>query len=81
MTPEQRAEYLRPFTITSILKEELLNLRQENDGVNILLKRANKSILSDKVSSLEYALYYIKKDEESKRKKKRFNAKDWKFFN
>ena len=24
MTPEQRAEYLKPFTLTSILKEELL---------------------------------------------------------
>ena len=44
MTPEQRAEYLKPFTLTSILKEEMLNLREENEGINIILKRANKGI-------------------------------------
>ena len=27
MSPERRSEYLKPFTLTSILKEELLNLR------------------------------------------------------
>jgi hypothetical protein len=30
MTPEQRAEYLKPFTLTDILKDEMLNLREEN---------------------------------------------------
>jgi hypothetical protein len=38
MTSEERAEYLKPFTLTSILKEELLNLREENEGLNIILK-------------------------------------------
>jgi len=28
MTPEQRKEYLIPFTLTSVLKEEMLNLRE-----------------------------------------------------
>ena len=28
MTPEERAEYLKPFTLTSILKEEMMNLRE-----------------------------------------------------
>ena len=37
MTPEQRAEYLKPFNLTSILKEEMMNLREENEGVNIIL--------------------------------------------
>ena len=38
MKPEERAEYLKPFTLTSILKEEMLNLREENEGINIILK-------------------------------------------
>jgi hypothetical protein len=38
MKPEERANYLKPFTLTSILKEEMLNLREENEGINIILK-------------------------------------------
>ena len=81
MTSEQRAERLMPFQLTDILKEELLNLREENEGVNIILKQANKRVKKDKVSSLEYALYYIKQEEARKRKRKRFNAADWCFMN
>lgn len=81
MSSEERAEYLKPFTLTSILKEEMMNLREENEGVNIILKRANKGIRKDKFSALEYGLYYIKQEEDSKKKKKRFNAKDWVFLN
>ena len=81
MTPEQRAEYLKPFTLTSILKEEMNNLHEENEGVNIILKQSNKKIGKDKFSAFEYGLYYIKQEEESKKKKKRFNAKDWNFYN
>ena len=81
MTEEQRADYLKPFTLTSILKEEMLNLREENEGINIILKRANSRIVKDKFSSFEYGLYYIKQEEESKKKKKRFNAKEWMFMN
>ena len=81
MTPEERAEYLKPFTLTSILKEEMMNLREENEGVNIILKQANKGIKKDKFSAFEYGLYYIKQEEDSKKKKKKFNAKDWKFIN
>ena len=81
MTPEDRAEYLKPFTLTSILKEEALNLREENEGVNIILKQANKGLKKDKFSAFEYGLYYIKQEEESKKKKKKFNAKEWQFYN
>ena len=38
MTPEKRVDYLRPFTLTSILEEEMLNLKEENEGLNIILK-------------------------------------------
>ena len=70
-----------PFQLTDILKEELLNLREENEGVNIILKQANKRVKKDKVSSLEYGLYYIKQEEGKKRKKKKFNASEWCFMN
>ena len=79
MKPEERAEYLKPFTLTSILKEEMLNLREENEGVNIILKQANRGIKKDKFSAFEYGLYYIKQYEDSKKKKKKFNVKDFMF--
>ena len=81
MTPEQRAEYLKPFTLTSILKEEMNNLHEENEGVNIILKQSNKRISKDKFSAFEYGLYYIKQEEENKKKKKRFNAAEWRLYN
>ena len=81
MTPEQRNVYLKPFMLTSVLKEEMMNLREENEGINIILKQANKKIQKDKFSSLEYGLYYIKQEEDSKKKRKRFNASDWLFMN
>ena len=81
MKPEERAEYLKPFTLTSILKEEMMNLREENEGVNIILKQANRGIRKDKFSAFEYGLYYIKFEEENKKRRKIFNAKDWQFMN
>lgn len=81
MTSEERAEYLKPFTLTSILREEMLNLREENEGINIILKQANRGIRKDKFSAFEYGLYYIKQEEDSKKKKKKFNAKEWVFYN
>ena len=81
MKPEERAEYLKPFTLTSILKEEMMNLREENEGVNIILKQANRGLRKDKFSAFEYGLYYIKQEEDSKKKKKKFNAKEWRFYN
>ena len=81
MSPEQRTDYLKPFNYTSILKEEMLNLREENEGINIILKQVNRGIRKDKFSAFEYGLYYIKREEDDKKKRKRFNAKDWAFFN
>ena len=81
MKPEERSEYLKPFNLTSILKEEMMNLREENEGINIILKQTNRGIKKDKFSAFEYGLYYIKQEEESKKKKKKFNAKEWCFMN
>ena len=81
MKSEERAEYLKPFTLTSILKEEMMNLREENEGINIILKQANRGIRKDKFSAFEYGLYYIKLEEDKKKKKKKFNAAEWCFMN
>ena len=80
MTPEQRKLYLLPFTLTTNLKIEMMNLRQENEGVNIILKQANKGIPKDKFSAYEYGIYYIKLLE-GRKKKKKFNAAEWMMMN
>ena len=80
MNSEQRNDYLRPFVLTSILKEQMMNLVEENAGVNILLKQSNRSVKKDKFSALIYGLYYIKKQEERKRKNKKFSVSDMLFF-
>lgn len=81
MGPEARAEYLRPYTLTSILRDEILNLREEHEGTNIILKQVNKKIKKDKFSALEYALWYIKLEEDKKRKRKKFDLRKMAFFN
>ena len=80
MSVEQRAEYLKPFVATSILREQILNLVQENEGVNIILKQANKKILKDKFSSFIYGLYYIKQEEDRKRKRRGRDMSSFMFF-
>lgn len=80
MTPEKRAEYLQPFTLTTILREQMLNLIEDNEGANIILKRSSKAIQKDKFSALEYGLYYIKLDEDKKKKRRGKNLKDFMFF-
>ena len=80
MTPEQRDEYLLPYTLTDILREEMLNLREENQGINIILKQANRNIRKDKFSALCYGLYYIREMEDNK-KRKRSSIADYMFIN
>lgn len=76
MTPDQRNDYLRPYTLTDSLRAQMLNLVENNDGVNIILKQASRSILKDKFSALLYGMYYCKKVEELKKKKKRVRLAD-----
>ena len=70
LTPDKRNEYLMPFQLTSILKAQMLNLVEENEGVNIILKQSNKGIKKDKFSAFIYGLYYIKQDEDKRKKRK-----------
>ena len=80
MSPEKRREYLVPYVLTGLLRDEMLNLREENEGVNIILKPASKKIKKDKFSALAYGLYYIKQEEDSKRRKRNRNFSEWKFY-
>ena len=81
MKPDERNEYLMPFQQTTILKEQLLNLVEENDGVNVILKQNNKGIKKDKFSAFEYGLLYVKREEDRKKKRKSFNIADLMFMN
>lgn len=80
MDTDKRAEYLKPFTLTTILREQMLNLVEENEGVNIILKQSSRSIKKDKFSAFAYGLYYIKQDEDRKKKRKKRNIADMMFY-
>lgn len=71
MSSDERAAYLRPYTYTSILKEEMTNLREKKDKTGkIALERVNRKISKDRFSAFEYGLYYIKLQEEKQKKAK-----------
>lgn len=80
MDNDKRAEYLKPFTLTTILREQMLNLVEENEGVNIILKQSSKGIKKDKFSAFEYGLYYIKQEEDRMKKRKKRNIAEMMFF-
>ena len=80
MSVDQRNEYLKPFVLTGILREQMLNLVEDNEGVNIILKQSSKSIKKDKFSAFIYGLYYIKQEEDRKKKRHGKNIKDFMFF-
>ena len=61
---------MRPYVMTSILRDQMMNLIEENEGVNIILKQATRTIKKDKFSALIYALYWSKLQEDSKKKRK-----------
>jgi hypothetical protein len=76
----QRANYLKPFTLTSILREEMLNLKEKREGKFLILESVNKKIKRDKFSAFEYGLYYIKILEDSAKKKKRSRVGEFMFY-
>ncbi|MGL5957098.1 MAG: hypothetical protein ACRCZZ_00585 [Phocaeicola sp.] len=74
MSALERAHYLRPYTLTGVLKEEMLNLRQKGDATsNIILEQERKGLLKDKFSAFEMGLYYIKLREDQMKKRKKFD--------
>mgnify|MGYP000389751549 FL=1 len=81
MDSDKRNEFLKPFTLTSILREQMLNLVEKNSGVNIILEQSSKSIKKDKFSAFIYGLYYIKQEEDNKRKRRKRHISDFMFMN
>lgn len=80
MNIDERNDYLRPFILTSILKQQMLNLVEANEGINIILKQSNTGIKKDKFSAFIYGLYYIRYEEELSKKRKKRNISDFLFF-
>ena len=80
MSAEKRAEYLYPYTQTSILESQMCNLIEESDGAHLLVKQSSKKIKKDKVSALIYGLYYCKMEEDRRGKRKKFNPGDLMMF-
>ena len=77
---DQRNEKLKPFVLTTVLREQMLNLVESNEGVNIILKQDNKSIKKDKFSAFIYGLYFIKKEEDKRNKRKKRDISSLMFF-
>lgn len=80
MDISSRNDYLQPFVNTTILREQMLNLVQKNNGTNIILNQVSKKVLKDKFSAFEYGMYYIKILDDLSRKKKRGNIADMMLF-
>ena len=80
MDVDKRNEYLKPFNLTSILREQMLNLVEVNEGTNIILKQSSKGIKKDKFSAFEYGLFYIKKQEDRKKERKSKSIANMMFF-
>ena len=58
-----------------------MNLREINDtSQNIILKQFNRGIKKDKFSAFEYGLYYIKQEEDRKKKRKTRDISKMMFF-
>ena len=80
MDAVKRNERLQPFVLTTLLRNQMLNLGEENEGTNIILKQVSRSVPKDKFSAFEYGLYYIKKDEDKRLKRKKRNIRELMFF-
>ncbi len=80
MSIDQRNDYLRPFILTTILRQQMLNLVQDNQGVNIILKQDSRSIKKDKFSAFVYGLYFIKQEEQRMRSRKKRDISKFSFF-
>lgn len=80
MSASDRTKLLKPFMLTSILKDEMMNLREDykKDSRYSNFKRVNSKIGKDKYSAFSYVLYWIKLEEDKNfgKKKKKSNLID-----
>ena len=58
----------------------MMNLVQQNEGANIILKQATRKIKKDKFSALIYALSWPKRLEEKAHRGRKRNIKDFMFY-
>ena len=80
MSQNKRAEYLLPYTQTSILRDQMANLIQENEGANIILKQSSKKIKKDKFSAFIYGLYWCKLEEDKRGKRRKRDISKFMFY-
>ena len=76
MTPEKYAELSKPFLMTDILCDEIMNLEYKQSGNQTQVKQISKGINKDKFSALEYGLYWIYLEERKNQIKKQENYID-----
>ena len=82
MAESEKVEAIRPFSLTSILKTEMMNLtRPETNSIRFSLVPINTKIGKDKVSSLMYAIYVIKLQEDKDRNRKKGSLAKFAFYN
>ncbi len=60
-TQEKKIEMIRPYKMTKILKDEMMNLRKKNPDGIVALQKIAAGIKKDKFSAFEYALYYARR--------------------
>jgi hypothetical protein len=70
------AEYLRPYTMTDFLQEEIMNLEYKASGHRIEVKQISKSIQKDRFSALKYGLFYVYQLEQKNKTEREQNIGD-----
>lgn len=75
--PEERELELKPYVMTTALREEMANMIEESEGANIILKPANKKIKHDRFSAFIYGLYYCKLEEDKGHRRRSRNLSDF----
>lgn len=85
MRPDNRAEFLIPYSQTSILREQLMNLVRPKDKNTqsglVILEQSNKRVPKDKVSALMYAMSYCKDIEDRFSRRRGHDIGQMMFFN
>lgn len=81
LTPGQKADRIRPYVLTSSLKNEMMNLTQpETNSTRFSLVPINKNLPKDKVSAFMYGIYVIKQLEDKERNRSKASLSDFAFF-
>lgn len=79
MSTEQRIRKLKPYTLESILIDEILNMKIKDGSINqrnLVLERINTGMSKDKFSAFQYGLYRIKDYETQYIKRKTRSKRD-----